>query len=64
MTEPDTPDLVDQIMAYETGQMNDEQAVAFFQDLLNTGAIWQLQGSYQRTALALIEAGYITRRKE
>ncbi len=52
-------DLVGCIIAYEDGEMDEEQAVEFFQHLVDTGMAWTLQGSYGRTAKALIEAGYI-----
>ena len=53
-------DLVGQIMDYESGTMGQEEAVRFFQGLINTGMAWTLQGSYGRTARDLIEAGLCT----
>ncbi len=53
-------DLMDQIMAYESGEMDDGQTIEFFQELVNTGLINQLQGSYQRAASDLLRAGLIT----
>ena len=53
-------DLVGQIMDYESGTMDQEEAVSFFQGLINTGMAWTLQGSYGRTARDLIEAGLCT----
>lgn len=50
------PDI-DQIMAYENGEMSFGDTVEFFQELIDTGAAWTLQGSYGRTAAAFIEAG-------
>lgn len=50
--------LVDQIVAYESGEMDEDAAVALFQQLIDSGLAWQLQGSYGRTAQSLIEAGY------
>ena len=52
-------DQVSQIMAYESGELDEEGILALFQELVNTGLAWQLQGSYGRTAKALLEAGYI-----
>lgn len=51
------PDI-DKIIAYENGEMNEEEMVEFFQELINSGMAWKLQGHYGRTASALIEAGY------
>lgn len=58
----ETTDLLNEIMEYESGDMSDDRIVAFFQKLINTGLAWQLQGSYGRTAKALIDAGYCTER--
>ena len=53
-------DVVGKIIAYESGEMEHEEIVEFFQHLVNTGMAWQLQGSYGRAAMALIAAGEIT----
>lgn len=53
-------DLLDQIVAYETGDMLDEEIVEFFQILIDTGFAWELQGSYGRTARDLINQGFCT----
>jgi hypothetical protein len=49
---------VDDIIAYETGEMDSEQVVDFFQGMIDSGIVWQLQGSYGRTAAQLIDSGY------
>lgn len=51
--------LTDKIIAYEQGELDQEQAVELFQELVNTGLAWQLQGHYGRTAMQLIDAGYV-----
>ena len=51
--------LVDQLIAYEEGQITQDEEVAFFKHLVETGACWYLQGHYQRVAATLIEAGLI-----
>lgn len=51
---------LDQIMAYEDGRLDEEGTVALFQDLVNSGLAWKLQGHYGRTARQLIEAGLVT----
>lgn len=52
-------DLVTQIMAFEGGELENEQVYALFQFLLDSGMIHSLQGSYQRMAEDLIIAGKI-----
>lgn len=52
-------DLVDKIIAFESGEMDDEEIIDFFQELVNSGTVWSLQGSYQRMAQRLIEAGLV-----
>lgn len=54
-------DIVDKIIAYESGELDEAETIEFFQQLINTGMAWQLQGSYGRTAMALINAGECTR---
>ena len=52
-------ELIDLIIKYETeGFDTDQQYIDFFQELIDTGHAWTLQGRYGRTAKALIEAGY------
>jgi hypothetical protein len=51
--------LVDQLIAYEEGQITDDEEITFFQHLIETGTCWQLQGYYQRVGATLIEAGLI-----
>jgi hypothetical protein len=51
--------LVDQLIAYEEGEVTDDEEIALFQHLIETGTCWQLQGHYQRVGATLIEAGVI-----
>ena len=52
---------VDAIMAFESGDLDDDGIIDLFQKLIDSGLAWKLQGSYGRTATALINAGYCTR---
>ena len=51
---------VEKIIRYEQGEMNEDETIEFFQELVDTGMAWDLQGSYGRTAAVLIEYGYVT----
>ena len=55
--------IVDKMIAYEGGEMNDEETVEFFQELLDRRLINSLQGTYQRIAALLLELGHIELRK-
>ena len=52
---------VSKIIAYENDEMTQEEVIEFFQELIDTGHAWRLQGHYGRTALRLIEYGYCRR---
>ena len=52
-----TADVVNDVMRYESGEMDEDEMIAFFQRLIDDGIVWQLQGSYGRTAQSLIDAG-------
>jgi rubrerythrin len=57
-----SPDLVNQIMKYEDGGMDQDEIVEFFQGLIDSGTIHHLQGSYGRVAEQLIRQGLCHRR--
>ena len=50
----------DDIVAYENGELSEEKEIAMYQELIDSGQAWQLQGSYGRTAMDMIEAGVCT----
>ncbi len=51
-------DVLSFIMDFEGGEISDEKMIEGFQHLIDTGMAWSLQGSYGRTATALIEQGH------
>ena len=53
---------IDKIIAYETGELSDEDTIKLFQELIDDGTCWKLQGHYGRTATLLIEEGYCVKR--
>ena len=48
---------ISKIIKYESDEMSQEEVIEFFQELIDSGAAWKLQGHYGRTALRLIEFG-------
>jgi hypothetical protein len=52
--------MVGDIIAYENGEMDEEEVISLFQELVDTGMAWALQGHYGRTAQALLDAGEIS----
>jgi len=52
-------DLVEKIQKYEEGNMPTKEMLIFFQELVNSGLAWNLQGHYSRMAELLIAHGDI-----
>jgi len=50
--------MLEDIIRYEQGGMDTEEAIGFFQGLIDSGLAWRLQGHYGRTAKDLIENGF------
>jgi hypothetical protein len=50
---------IDKIIAYEQGDLDEDDIIDLFQEMLDSGIVWQLQGSYGRTARQLIQLGHI-----
>ena len=51
---------VDNIIKYESGDMDEHELIEFFQGLIDSGMAWKLQGSYGRMAMYLISEGFCT----
>ena len=49
--------MVEKIIQYENGDMSIDEIVSFFQELIDSGLCWRLQGHYGRMAKNLIEDG-------
>lgn len=48
------------LAGYEADEITEELQIEAWQLLIDTGTVWQLQGSFGRQAAALIEAGICT----
>ena len=57
-------DLTGKILDFEMGQLSNDQAIDLFAELIKNGMAWTLQGSYGRSAMNLIESGYISEQGE
>jgi hypothetical protein len=53
------PNVINQIIEYENGNLNNEETIELFQELVDTGMAWELQGSYGRMAEYLIQQGVV-----
>jgi hypothetical protein len=51
------PTIIDQIVRYENGEMDEQETLELFDELIATGLAWTLQGCYGRMAQSLIERG-------
>ncbi len=54
-------DWLGQMIAFEEGELDQDELVELFQHLVDTGDAWHLQGFYGRTAHYLIKAGLVHR---
>jgi hypothetical protein len=46
------------IMMYEEDKMSFDEEIEFFQEMIDSGICWSLQGHYGRTARHLIDVGF------
>jgi hypothetical protein len=53
--------IVDQIIKYESGEMERTETIAFFKEIYKSGLVFKLQGHYQRMLEYFINSGDIER---
>ena len=53
--------MVDKIIAYEAGELDNQGILELFSELIKSGQAWNLQGSYGRMAQVFINNGLITK---
>lgn len=61
---PNAFDLLGFLIAYENGELDEEEIIAGFQYLVDSGFAWVLQGTYGRMAETLIGLGLVSAKKE
>lgn len=52
---------IDKIIAYENGELDWDEVLVLFAELIKNGMAWILQGHYGRTATILLDLGHIDR---
>jgi hypothetical protein len=55
-----SPEMSARLHAFEEGALDAGQITELFQELVDTGLAWQLQGYYGRIARILINRGLVT----
>ena len=55
-------ELTKKIIAYEQGGLTHDETVVLFQELLDSGIVWDLQGHYGRMAYRMLEEELISER--
>ena len=53
-------DFIGQIVAYESGELDEDAIIELFQYLIDKNIIFSLQGTYQRMAQRMIDTGICT----
>lgn len=49
--------ITEKIIDFEAGELEPGELTEFFQEIIDSGLIWELQGHYQRVAQDLIDGG-------
>jgi len=57
-------ELASKVIRYEQDELDGNEIIQLFQELIDNGMAWSLQGHYGRMAMDLIENGYCKRPKE
>lgn len=57
-------DIVTLTMDFENGDLNEQQTIDLFQQLIDSGSVWQLPGCYGQMASELIRNGYCKPRED
>jgi hypothetical protein len=52
-------DHIDRIIAFETGELDEEQSLTLLQEMVDDGTVWKFQGSWGRTAADLLNRGVL-----
>jgi hypothetical protein len=56
-------DQLDRMIAFEEGELDEAEIIVLFQELIDSGLCWRLQGCYGRMAQSLINNGLCHYRK-
>jgi hypothetical protein len=51
-------DFLTHLLMFEEGELQDHEVITLFQEMIDSGIVWKLQGSYGRMASDLIRAGH------
>ena len=57
-------EILDKIIAYEQGDLTNDETIELFQELVDSGLAWQMGGYYVRRAECLIKQGKIKARRK